>query len=116
MATKRRVAMTAAGMAAAAGAYWLYGSKDAAKNRSKAKSWMLKARADVMDSVEKAKDVDYKAYLKIVNNAAKRYSAITGTRNAEIRQLVSDLKSSWSHMQMQKTPAKRASASRKKRR
>ncbi len=36
-----------AALAAAAGAYWLYGAKDAAKHRKLAKSWMLKASPEV---------------------------------------------------------------------
>jgi hypothetical protein len=43
----------AAGVAAAAlGAYFLYGSKDAKKNRAKVKGWMLKARGEVLEQLE----------------------------------------------------------------
>ena len=42
--------------AAAAGAYFLYG-KDGAKNLKKIKSWSLKAKAEVLEKLEKAKDI-----------------------------------------------------------
>src|SRR6185436_11320611 len=84
-------ALTAAAVAAAAGAYWLYGAKDASKNRKVVKSWMLKARAEVMDAVEKAKDIDKETYLKIVDNVVRGYSAAAGARSKEVQQLISDL-------------------------
>ena len=34
---------------AAAGGYFLYGSKNAAKNRKQVKSWALKAKAEVLE-------------------------------------------------------------------
>ena len=47
------VGLTAAAVAAA-GAYFLYGSKNAAQNRTKVKSWMLKAKAEVLEKLEQA--------------------------------------------------------------
>ena len=47
------IGLTAAAVAAA-GAYFLYGSKDANKNRKTVKSWMLKAKAEVLEQLEKA--------------------------------------------------------------
>ena len=38
---------------AAAGTYFLYGSKDAKKNRKAVKSWALKAKAEVLEALEK---------------------------------------------------------------
>ncbi len=100
-------AITAAAAAAAAGAYWLYGAKDAAKNRRQVKSWMLKARAEVMDAVEKLKDVDKDTYLRIVDDVVQGYSKAAGAKSAEVRQLVRDLKDSWQYIAKQKGPATR---------
>jgi hypothetical protein len=100
-------AITAAAAAAAAGAYWLYGAKDAPKNRRKVKSWMLKARAEVMDAVENLSDVDKEQYLKIVDTVVRRYAGMAGAQQAEIRQLVRDLKDSWQYIARQKGPATR---------
>jgi uncharacterized protein YecA (UPF0149 family) len=98
-------AVTAAAVATAAGAYWLYGAKNASKHRKTAKSWMLKARAEVMDAVEKAGQIDKKTYLDIVDKVVKGYAAVAGAQSKEIQQLVGDLKSSWQYMQTQKKPA-----------
>ena len=99
--------IAAAAAAAAAGAYWLYGAKDAKKHRKLAKSWMLKARAEVMEAVEKLQDVDKETYMQIVGEVAKRYGTVAGAGTAEAKRLMQDLKSGWAYMQAQKGPATR---------
>lgn len=101
-------ATLAAAMAGAAGAYWLYGSPDAAKHRKSAKSFMLKARADVLEAVEKINDVDKQGYLKIVDGVVKRYSSVAGITSAEIAQMTRDLKATWTHMHAVRAKAKAA--------
>ncbi len=106
--------ITAAAAAAAAGAYWLYGAKDASKHRKLAKSWMLKARAEMMDLVEKAQDIDKETYMQLAGEVAKRYASVAGVTAAESKRLVQDLKSGWAYLQAQKGPAtKRAKAVKK---
>lgn len=74
-AKKVAVGLGIAGIAAAglAGAYFLYGSKDAKKNRNKVKSWMLKTKAEIMDKVEKAKELTEENFSTIVDTAAAKY-------------------------------------------
>lgn len=84
--------------AAAAGAYWLYGSKHAAKHRKMAKSYMLKARAEAMDAVERVKDIDKTQYMAIVDKIVKKYGAAAGVTAAEVGQMTKDLKAAWGHM------------------
>ena len=48
--------LTAAAMAAA-GAYFLYGSKQAANNRKKVKGWVEEAKKEVMKGLQKAKSM-----------------------------------------------------------
>ena len=88
-----------AAAAAAAGAYWLYGAKHAAKHRKLAKSFMLKARADVMDAVERVQEIDKAQYLAIVDKIVARYSHIAGVTASEVAQMTKDLKAAWAHMQ-----------------
>jgi len=107
-------AVTAAAAAAAAGAYWLYGAKDAAKHRKMARSWMLKARAEVMEAVEKLKDIDKESYMRIVDDVVKRYSSAAGVGSAEAARLLKDLKASWAHIQQQKGPTVRRAKAVKK--
>lgn len=87
-----------AALAAAAGAYWLYGAKDAAKHRKLARSWMLKARADVMDQVERLQNIDRKQYMQIVDSVVAGASAAAAATRPEISRLTRDLKSAWAQM------------------
>ena len=106
--------VAAAAAAAAAGAYWLYGAKDAAKHRRLAKSWMLKARAEMMDLVEKAQNIDKETYMQLAAEVAKRYAGVAGVTAAESKRLVQDLKSGWAYLQSQKGPATRRAKAVKK--
>jgi hypothetical protein len=106
--------VAAAAAAAAAGAYWLYGAKDAKKHRKLAKSWMLKARAEMMELVERAQDIDKETYMQLAGEVAKRYSAVAGVTAAESKKLIQDLKAGWAYLQSQKKPAARRVAAVKK--
>jgi hypothetical protein len=102
--SKTGVAAVGVGAAVAAvGAYWFYGAKDAAKNRKAARSWMLKARAEVLEAVEtaveKAGEVDKETYLTIVKNVLARYSKLAGVTSGEMAQMTRDMKSAWQRMQ-----------------
>ncbi len=99
--------VAAAVAAAGAGAYWLYGAKDASKNRKAAKSWMLKARGEVLEAVEKLKDIDKESYMEIVDTVMKRYKGVSGITAAEMAHMVDDFKDSWKHMSKGATKAKK---------
>ena len=99
--------LTAAAAAAAAGAYWLYGSKDAEKHRKMAKSWMLKARGEVMEAVEKLQNIDKKAYLGVVETVLQKYRGMSDVTSAEIAHMLKDFKNSWEHMQKAGSTAKK---------
>lgn len=118
------IGIAAAAAAAAGGAYWLYGSKHSAQHRRMAKSWMLKARAEVMEAIEKLDDIDKEKYMGIVQDVVGRYAA--NASPAEVAAVMRDFKTAWSHIQgpkkgkrgaAKKRPAKksaRKSASKRK--
>lgn len=116
---KVTAALTAAGAAAAAGAYWLYGSANAPKHRKMAKSWMLKARAELMEMMEKLEEIDKKKYLAIAESIAKDYGAKAGATREDIAQMVKDFQKTWSHVtathtgSAKKAPAKKKVAAKK---
>ncbi len=96
-----------AGLAAAAiGAYWLYGAKNAAKHRKIASSWMLKARAEVMDAVEKMKQMDKDSYMKIVDAVVNKYSKTRSS--AEVMAIAKEMKSAWTQINSVTKPVKKA--------
>ena len=91
--------------AAAVGAFWLYGSEHAEKHRKIAKSWMLKARAEVMDAVEKMKEVDKATYLATVDQIMKKYAQVQKD-SKDVALMTKEMKSAWSHIQLATKPAK----------
>lgn len=105
---KTAVAVGMAGMAAAAvGAYFLYGSKNAAKNRKVVSSWILKARAEVMEAVEKLENVDKDTYYSIVDRVMEKYSKLE-KNNPNIPAIAKEIKSAWSYVRSTSKPAKKA--------
>ena len=88
--------------AAAAAAYWLYGSKEAAKHRKEARGWMLKARADVQKAVKTAKKsgaLNKATYTKLVDSALSKYSELKDVVPAEMSQMSREIKAAFAHVQ-----------------
>ena len=88
------VGLTAAAVAAA-GAYFLYGSKDAPENRKKVKSGVLKAKAEVLEVLENAKGItedDFHALVETVSNA---YSKANKLSKADVKAFKAEMVENW---------------------
>jgi hypothetical protein len=81
--------------AAAIGAYYLYGHKDAEKNRAKVKGWMLKAKGEVLDELEKVQDVTESVYMAAVDGVAKRYNELKNIDAADLEVFIKEMKDHW---------------------
>lgn len=105
-----------AAVAAAAGAVFLYATDSGKKKRKEIKSWMLKAKGEVLEKIEKAKDVNQEAYENIVDAVAKKYSKLKTVGEEEVVPFVKELKGHWSSIKKEigasakKAPAKKKSA------
>ncbi|MFH0890906.1 MAG: hypothetical protein V1856_02660 [Candidatus Liptonbacteria bacterium] len=84
----------AAVVAAAAGAYFLYG-KNGAKHRKQLKSWMVKMKAEVMEGLENMKEVTGPVYNRVVDEVAKRYAKVRNVSPKELAALVREMKGHW---------------------
>ncbi len=119
MAKKKSTGKKAAGIglgvaaALAAGAYFLYGSKEGAKRRAKIKGWMLKAKGEVLERLEKAKEVNQKTYHKIVDDVAKKYKGLTNVDLKELEGLKKDMKKHWKNIQKQISEGEKKSGRKK---
>lgn len=103
MATKKKKGGSGLGLAAlaaatAAGVYFLYGSKNAPKNRIAVKGWMLKARGEVMEKMEKMRRIDEKDYRRVVNTVASKYKKLKDVNMKEVDSLVKDLNDQWKNI------------------
>lgn len=110
------VGLTAAAVAAA-GAYFLYGSKNAAKNRKLVKSWALKAKAEVLEKLETAKEMTQAEYETLVEQVVGAYATAQTVTKKDIKELQTELKSHWKGLvkaapkpKAKKTPVKKTTA------
>lgn len=96
-------------LAAAAGAYFLYGSKNAPKRRAQIRGWMLKAKGEILEKLEQAKEVNEEVYNKIVDSVTTRYQQLKNVDPGELAVLGADLKRHWRNIQQSvKKPVKKS--------
>lgn len=80
---------------AAAGAYFLYGSPNAAKNRKTVKSWVLKAKAEVLEALEDAKEMSQHEYEALVDTVAGTYQTFKNASKKDIKEFKDEMKMHW---------------------
>lgn len=98
--TKKTVAAlgaVGATMAAAAGTYYLYGSKKASAHRRNVGAWMRKAEREI---VREAKRLKNKAYTdqnikRVIKEVAKRYEMARSLDPKDVKQFVAAVQKSW---------------------
>lgn len=78
----------------AAGYYLVYG-KNAPKNRKKLKGWMLKMKGEVLEQLERAKELNEDTYHTAIDKTAKKYAVLKDVSSDELAQTVKELKSHW---------------------
>ncbi len=100
-------------LAAAAGAYFIYGTKEGAKTKKKVKSWALKAKAEVLEKIEKAKDITEESYNDTVATVMQKYEKMRAEHGDEIDAVTKELKGYWSHLKKHLNPAKKVAAKKK---
>jgi hypothetical protein len=81
--------------AAAIGTYFLYGAKGASSNRKKVKGWMLKAKGEILEKLEKAQEVSAEGYDMAVAQVMKKYEAMKEVDANDVAAFVADLKKHW---------------------
>ncbi len=95
------IGLTAAAVAAA-GAYFLYGSKNAAQNRKKVKGWTLKAKGEVLEALEKAEKITEAEYHALVDAASGAYASVEKATKGEIKDFKSEMLEHWAKLQRNK--------------
>ena len=97
MKTKDKMIGAGIGLAAlaAAGTYFMYG-KRGAKNRKTIAGWALQLKGQVLEKLEKMKNVNQKAYDELVEETAEKFGRVKDVGAAELRVITSDLKNGWS--------------------
>ncbi|MCA9362307.1 hypothetical protein KC906_02945 [Candidatus Kaiserbacteria bacterium] len=101
------VGLTAAAVAAA-GAYFLYGSKNASKNRKAVKSWMLKAKAEVLEKLEEAKEMTQEEYEQLIATVAGAYAGLKTASKVDIKAFKEEMLEHWKAIEKTAKPVKKA--------
>ena len=100
--------------AGAAGAYFLYGTKEGAKRRKRMKSWMVRMKGDVMKKLENLKEVNEEIYNRVIDEVGEQYKKVKSIDPQEVAGLVDDMKRYWKHVSKDlETPTKKKPASKK---
>lgn len=95
------IGLTAAAVSAA-GAYFLYGSKNASKNRRKVKGWALKAKGEVLEALEKAQSITEDEYHNLVESAVGAYGTLKNASSGEVRDFKREMMDHWNTLQRSK--------------
>lgn len=106
------VGLTAAAVAAA-GTYFLYGSKSAPKNRQKVKSWVLKAKGEVLEALEKAEHITEEEYRALVEVVGGAYSTMQNVSKNEIKDFKKEMNDHWVKIKKSGAAAKVVSVAKK---
>lgn len=111
---KLGIGLTAAALAAA-GTYFLYGSEGAEKNRTKVRSWMLKAKAEVLEALEEAKHMTPEEYEALIERVVSSYSKLKMVTNSEVSTLKKEMREHWERIEANvDNPVAKPKTSRKK--
>ncbi len=92
------VAAGVAAVAAAAGAYFLYGTKEGAKTKKKIHSWAVKAKGEVLEKIEKMKDVTEESYNDAVASVMDKYKKVMKEHGDDVDAVKKELHSYWGHL------------------
>ena len=87
-----------AALAAAAGAYYFYGSPKAAKNRKVMKAWAVKAKGEVMEHLEQMKAMSQKGYRQTVDDVIAKYKKLEKANPKELELLKRELHGHWKNI------------------
>lgn len=106
------VALTAATVGAI-GAYFLAGSKNAAQNRKMVKSWMLKAKAEVLEGLEQAKKMTAEEYAQLLDSISMGYSVAQKISKKDITDFKEEMVEHWKKLERESNASKKAKIAKK---
>ena len=91
------VGLTTAAVAAA-GAYFLYGADDAKKTRKKVKSGILRAKAEVLETLENAQEITEDEFHDLIDGVIKTYSKVQSLSKKDLKEFKVDMVENWSDL------------------
>jgi hypothetical protein len=101
-----KIAIGATAIALAAATYYFFGPKGK-QHRQTLKGWMIKMKGEVVERMEKAKDMTEGLYYNIIDAVAAKYGK--GIPETDVNAFVTELKSGWKRFAASHAPQKKAS-------
>ncbi len=89
------VAGVTVGLAALAAAGYFVLGPEGKKNRKQIKGWSLRMKGDVLEKLEKLKDVTPEVYNGIIDEVSTKYGKLKHISADEISEIAIDLKKHW---------------------
>ena len=93
--------LTAAAVTAA-GAYFFFFFKKSSQNRKKVKGWVLKAKGEVLETLEKAESITEDEYRKLVETACGAYGTVKSATAGEVKDFKKEMNDHWATLQKNK--------------
>ena len=92
-------------VAATLGTHFLFNTKKGKQSLKHIKSWAFKMKAEVLEKLERAKDVNEAVYNRIVDELTEKYKKVKGMTVDEVHDIAKELKSQWRkvHGEVKKT-------------
>lgn len=77
------------------GAHFLFNTEKGKKSLKHLKSWSFKMKGELLEKLEKAKEIDEITYAKIIDDLSAKYQKIKGMTIDEVSEITKELKSNW---------------------
>ena len=92
-------------VAATLGTHFLFNTKKGKQSLKHIKSWAFKMKAELLEKLEKAKDINEAVYTQIVDELTEKYKKVKGMTVEEVQEIAQELKSQWRkvHTEVKKT-------------
>lgn len=103
MSAAKAVGIAASLAAMAAAGYFVFGPQGK-KNRKMIKGWTLKMKGEVLEKIEKLKEVTPEVYHKVIDEVSAKYAKVKDMDMAEVEKLASDMKKHWSSISRDLAP------------
>jgi len=104
---KVAIATGVTGLLAAAtlGAHFLFNTKKGKQSLKHIKSWAFKMKAEMLEKLERAKEVNQEVYDRVIDEIGEKYKKVKGMTVEEVTEIVQELKSQWKkiHTEIKKT-------------
>jgi gas vesicle protein len=81
-------------LAAGAAAYLLFGP-EGKKHRKQIQGWAVRMKGEMIEKFEEAKELTEPVYHRIVDEVADRYQKLKNVDQAELDELVTDIRKHW---------------------